>query len=342
MSKSTTKVLKQYLTRYESEIATALPKHLDARNMIRMALTEASTNKELAGCDPRSFFGAVIECSQLGLAIGKTMGQAYLIPFNNTRENTKTINVIMGYRGMISLARRSGNLHSIGAHIVFEGDEFQYLLGDDEKIIHVPKGEYDPERKVVAYYCIARLNDGGIQRAVWSEAQMQKHKERIPAAKSSRSVWNSPIAHDRQEMGKKSMIRAALKYVDLSADYIKAVTLEATADDNRDQGLARNVLVGDYKEIDDEPEQDEPKEKVSRTRQLKQELQTANQDGDEQQGKQLSEYDEALLKARKKIEGSASTKALKENTDAALNEFPNEREIITKTRGDRFEELTTE
>lgn len=349
---ATTRTLQQYMIRHQEQIGNALPSHLDAKNMIRMAMTEVSLNKELHGCDPRSFFGAVIECSQLGLAIGKTLGQAYLVPFNNRRTQTKTINVIVGYKGLISLARRSGNLLEITAHTVFVDDTFDYVKGDDEKIIHIPKevDTPDDDRIVRAYYSIALLSGGGKQRSVWTAAEIDQHKKRIPAAQNSRSVWNSPIAHDRWEMGKKTCIRAVTKYIDLSAEYLRAGALNDRSDMNKDQNLGSHVLVGEFEEVEELGEIESPSEsqpKTSRSQQLKQDLQTATQEDVDPVKPETSagtapksEYDIALAAAVRKVHSSRSTKTLKEYTDAALSAFPDQEETINAAQRKRFETLT--
>ena len=67
---------------FKAELATALPRHLDADRMLRICLTELRKTPKLLQCNPTSFFGAVVQASQLGLEPGSGLGQAYLIPYS--------------------------------------------------------------------------------------------------------------------------------------------------------------------------------------------------------------------------------------------------------------------
>ncbi|EKF2878464.1 recombinase RecT, partial [Escherichia coli] len=82
----------------------------------------------------------IVQCSQLGLEPGSALGHAYLLPFGNKNEKSgkKNVQLIIGYRGMIDLARRSGQIASLSARVVREGDEFNFEFGLDEKLIHRP------------------------------------------------------------------------------------------------------------------------------------------------------------------------------------------------------------
>ena len=119
------------LTAFLPEIKRALPSHLNGDRMARIALTAFRTTPKLAECDPRSVFAAVIQASQLGLE-PNIMGQAYLIPYG------KQCNLIPGYQGLIELARRSGKIVSLYAHVVHDRDAFDYTLGVDKTLTHKP------------------------------------------------------------------------------------------------------------------------------------------------------------------------------------------------------------
>jgi recombination protein RecT len=79
------------LTAWLPEIKRALPKHLNADRMSRIALTAFRRTPKLAECDPRSVFAAVIQASQLGLE-PDTLGRSYLIPYKATRRSATSGN----------------------------------------------------------------------------------------------------------------------------------------------------------------------------------------------------------------------------------------------------------
>src|SRR5699024_349340 len=110
----------------KEQLAAALPRHMTAERMIRIATTEIRKVPALGNCDTMSFVSAIVQCSQLGLEPGSALGHAYLLPFGNKNEKSgkKNVQLIIGYRGMIDLARRSGQIASLSARVVREGDEF--------------------------------------------------------------------------------------------------------------------------------------------------------------------------------------------------------------------------
>jgi recombination protein RecT len=107
--------------------------------LLRIALTEVRRQPKLAECSQASLLSAVFSCAQLGLEPGGALGHAYLVPYG------KEVQFILGYRGMIDLARRSGLIDSITAHAVYEGDRFECEFGLAENLVHVPDWE-NPNR----------------------------------------------------------------------------------------------------------------------------------------------------------------------------------------------------
>lgn len=196
----------------KSQLAIALPKHLDASRFTRIVLTELRKTPALLQCTPQSFTAAVIQAAQLGLELGSGLGYAYLIPYKDTCQ------LIIGYKGLIDLARRSGSLAKIAAYVVYEHDFFDYELGDDEKILHKP-GMGD-RGKPVAVYAIAKLTNGEVQREVMSVHQVEVIRQR---AKRPNPVWGT----DWEEMARKTVIRRICKILPLSPEMRDAIDVEA-------------------------------------------------------------------------------------------------------------------
>ena len=126
----------------EKQFAVALGRTIDPERFVRVALTTVRTNPSLAGCNPQSLLAALMLSAQLGLEPGGPLGHAYLVPFKNE------VTFIPGYRGLITLARRSGEVASIRAHAVFDGDEFssakrgrRSTTPDDENVETHPADE---------------------------------------------------------------------------------------------------------------------------------------------------------------------------------------------------------
>lgn len=207
------------------QIALALPKHITPDRLSRVAITELNRVPALKECDPMSFLGAVMQCAQLGLEPSIGLGQAYLLPFRNNKKGITECQFIIGYRGMIDLARRSGQMVSLSAYAVYEYDEFDYELGLHPNLTHKPSQEAD-RGKLTFVYAVANLKDGGVQFEVMSRAQIDAIRAQSKAGKTDYSPW----ATHYEEMAKKTVIRRLFKYLPVSVEMSKAVGYDELAE----------------------------------------------------------------------------------------------------------------
>lgn len=203
---------------FKSQLAAALPKHMTPDRMARVFLTELRKTPGLVNCDRASLLGAIVQCSQLGLEPGNNLGHAYLLPYG------KECTLIIGYKGLIELARRSGQIISINAREVRENDTFELEYGIDEKLRHIPA---ESERgNLRGFYAIARLKDGGHQFEYMTIPEIDKIKDTSKSSKSKMSPWNDYY----EEMAKKTVIRRLFKYLPVSIEIQRAITLDEQAD----------------------------------------------------------------------------------------------------------------
>lgn len=200
----------QLMVKFRRQIEAALPKHVTADRLMRVCLTEMRRNPSLQRCDPMSFLGAVVTAASLGLEPGGALGQCYLIPYG------KEVNFQIGYRGQIDIARRSGNIVSISARCIYEGDDFEIEYGTDEKLTHIPRFKSD---KILYVYAVAQLKDGGTQFEVMSTEAIEKHRKQYS---KSANVWNT--AWD--EMAKKTLVRRLFKMLPTSIELASALDAE--------------------------------------------------------------------------------------------------------------------
>lgn len=236
-----------------AQIKAALPKHMTAERMARVALTETRKTPKLAKCDARTFIGAIIQLSQLGLEPGGALGHAYLIPFENKRAGTVDVQIIIGYRGMIDLARRSGQIASLSAVIVREGDSFDVALGLNPDLRHV--SSFDPEKAMTFVYAVAVFKDGARQFEVMSRAEVERIRNNSQGYKSALQYdkKDNPWMTHFDEMAKKTVIRRLFKYLPVSVELQRAVVL----DERGDAGLSQMVddlgaFEGSSTEIDED------------------------------------------------------------------------------------------
>lgn len=205
----------------EPEIRRALPAVLTPKRFTRMALSAINNTPELANCTPMSFIAALMNAAQLGVEPNTPLGQAYLIPYKN--KGTMECQFQLGYKGLIDLAYRTGQIQIIQAQVVREFDFFEYQYGLDSRLVHKP-GE--GERGEVTYiYGLFKLSNGGYGFEVSNKAEMDAFAARY--SKSFGSKY-SPWTEDYESMAKKTVIKRALKYAPVSSDFQKALSMDET------------------------------------------------------------------------------------------------------------------
>ncbi len=257
--------VQETLEKMKPQFAMALPDHIKADRMVRVALTAVQNTPKLLECDRNSFFLAVLRAAQLGLEPDGILGQAYLIPYN------KQVQLIPGYKGLIDLARRSGEVSNIIAKEVCKNDEFTVDFSQDVPFVHKPKLDGD-RGEITHFWALARFKDGGFH---WDYLS----KDEVVAIRNGSSGWkmalqyakrdadgnvtevNSPWHNHFIEMGKKTAIRRIAKFLPMSVQ--RAAMVEDLVDSGKkfsaDQ-FGEIIIEGDDNVIDGTAE--EAKEKT--------------------------------------------------------------------------------
>lgn len=210
-------LFQQALTEKRGAIAGRLPAHLNPDRLIKIAITAAAKNPKILDCDRESIMLSVMQAAELGLEPGGALGEGYLVPYG------RTCQFIPGYRGLISLARRSGQIVSIEAHEVYEQDEFTVEFGLDPKLIHRPTLKSE-RGEVVAFYAVARIVGGGVQYDYMTRADVDAIRKR------SRAGSSGPWVTDYNEMGKKTVIRRLFKTLPVSVELCRALEIQAESE----------------------------------------------------------------------------------------------------------------
>lgn len=242
-----------YLLKMKSgEIAKMLPKHLNAERLMKVAQVAATTTPALVKCDVASLVGAIGQCAQMGLEPNTVLGHAYLVPFKTKRKDANgnerwvnSVQVIIGYKGLIDLARRSGQIVSIAAHEVCAADRFELVYGLDEKLNHTPAmGE---RGEVIGFYAVAKLKDGGHCFEFMSRHQVENIRDGSQGFQQAVRFKNEddhPWTKHFVEMGRKTVIRRLAKFLPLSIEFQTAAVLDSMAEAGMDQHI--DSVDGDF------------------------------------------------------------------------------------------------
>lgn len=239
------KGMQQLVLSMKSQIEKALPSVLTGERFSRMILTAMSTTPELQYCTPKSFLGAMMQAAQLGVEPNTPLGQAYLIPYRN--KGVLECQFQIGYKGMIDLAYRSGEVTDVYAHEVHENDQFEYELGLDPKLKHIPAAK--DRGDVIMYYAVFHTKLGGHGFQVMSIEDVKKH-----AAKYSQSYNSSysPWKKNFDEMAKKTVLKKCLKYAPLKTEFVRGLTADETIKTGITTDMTDMVDETEYTDIDAE------------------------------------------------------------------------------------------
>lgn len=212
----------------------ALPAHMNAERLVRIALTTLRLNPKLYKCTPDSFMGALFQSAQLGLE-PNIEGQAYIIPVNNKKQingEWKTIpeaQFQIGYKGYVELFYRHQNSVSLHFDKVRDGDEFSYQYGTSASLTHVPSWDTGGEARF--YYAVAKLKNGGTVFKVMSKEECIEHGKQHSKCfdkKNEEFYKNTPWAKDTDSMCMKTVLIQLMKLLPKSIEIQRAISADET------------------------------------------------------------------------------------------------------------------
>lgn len=205
------------------QIQRALPSHMSAERMARVALTALMRTPKLAECTQASFFKCLLDLSSWGLEPDGR--RAYLIPYRDNKNNVTECTLILDYKGLVELCYRSGFVKDIHCDVVRSGDVFAYSLGKVQQ--HTPWAfRLDEARpsdagEIVAAYCIVQMKDDATHNEVMTRKEIDGIRSRSKAGNSG--PWQTDFA----EMCKKTIFRRASKWLPLSSEIVEAFDRDA-------------------------------------------------------------------------------------------------------------------
>lgn len=232
-------ILSGLLEKHKNQIAVALPRHLTPERMIRVALTAVSQTPALAECAPITIAAAIVQASILGLEPSSVLGEAYLVPFWNSKAKRKECQLIPGYMGLIKLTRNTGEVSVFDAQIVYSGDDFEFHKGSEIYWRHKWKrtGERGTKQGVWAGYV---LKDGTKNFEYWTIEQINLHRDRYSKGARDKDGNLTGAWRDSPEwMEKKTVIRQVIKLMPKSVELATALRL----DEMGEVGLPQDIDV---------------------------------------------------------------------------------------------------
>lgn len=207
--------LSDILQRMKPQIEKALPGAIGVDRVIRVALTSIQQTPKLLDCTPGSVYRALLEASQLGLTLDGPLGWAYLIPFKDQAT------MMLGYRGIIHLLHKGGEVVKVIARAVYEFDPvYEVRMGTEEQITHQPCLSGN-RGKIIGAYSVAWMKNGATSFDYLTEEDIEATKAFVKA--KNKGYLPGPWKSNEGEMVRKTVLRRHAKYLPVSPEAINAL-----------------------------------------------------------------------------------------------------------------------
>lgn len=202
---------------FRAKMKSTLPQHITPDTMVRIVLNEFIKQPKLLECTPESLQLSILDACTLGLRLASVSGEAYLVPVWSGKRRQFECSLWPGYRGYIKLARQSGEIKQIRAHIVYANEYFRLEAGTESRIEHTPIIDDSDPGEMIGVYAVAEFKDGGYQFHYMTRRQVNKVRDSSKSKDKNGNVYG-PWLDYYEEMSKKSAIRALMKYLPMEAE----------------------------------------------------------------------------------------------------------------------------
>lgn len=230
-----------------------MPDNVDQQRFGNLVVTAVMRTPQLIKCfatreGEASLIVAAIQCASLGLEPNTPLKEAALVPRKN--HGRDECQLMVEYRGLIKLARRSGDISTIGAEVVHEVDEFDYQLGLNPTLTHRPYDGDDDPGALTHCYCVVELRDGGKQfvvvprRVVYAD-----HRSKSDSWRNEKSRPYSPWTNFEESMWRKTAVRCIEPFLPLTSEFRQALDVDERELEIRDNEI---VTVGTSPYADDD------------------------------------------------------------------------------------------
>lgn len=231
-------------------LPSILPNGMSEERFAAVTVQAIAKNPDLLNADPATVIMASLEAAQLGLEPTGSLSRAWMVTYGEKAQ------LMIGYQGLIDLARRSGEVKKVVARVVYDGDVFAVEYGTNESITHTPALATSDPSAITHVYAIAWLANGDTSFDVMTKEQVDAIRAR------SRSANKGPWVTDYAEMAKKTVVRRLMKALPLTAEVMDAVQrdderwfgqVEASVDANSRAAAVRALVASKTQPAQDAP-----------------------------------------------------------------------------------------
>ena len=170
----------------------------EAQKFISSIISATSTTPAMQACEPTTIVSSALLANALDLSLSPQLGLAYMVPFEDNKNGRTVATFILGYKGYIQLAIRSGKYRKINVVAVKEGEFVSYNpLTEDLQVNLIADDEERERAATVGYYAYFELVNGFQKSLYWSKKKMLLHADKYSKAFSLEAKKGKQPKYDR-------------------------------------------------------------------------------------------------------------------------------------------------
>lgn len=220
-----------FMDKLKPQMALALPKHLTADRMARLALTAFSGSEKLQNCDPKSIAASIMTAGQLGLEPGIN-GAGFLVPYG------RTCTFVPGWKGLVDLVARSGR-GTVYTGVIFKDQEYTWLDGARRDLIIHNETDLDDPDDITHAYAIGWVKDSSMPIIeLWRVTKIVKHRDKYNKVGKSHYSFR-----DWEMYARKIPLLQVLKYMPCSIEVSNAIAISHAAESGRGATIENGIVI---------------------------------------------------------------------------------------------------
>ena len=220
-----------FMDKLKPQMALALPKHLTADRMARLALTAFSTSEKLQQCDPKTIAASIMTAGQLGLEPGVN-GAGFLVPYG------RTCTFVPGWKGLVDLVSRSGR-GTVFTGVIFKDQEYTYTDGARRDLVIHNETDLDDPEDITHAYSVGWVKDATMPIIeLWRVTKIRKHRDKYNKQGTKHYSYR-----DWEMYARKIPLLQVLKYMPCSIEVQNAIAVSNAAESGRLATIENGMVI---------------------------------------------------------------------------------------------------
>lgn len=243
------KAFSGFMDQLKPQMALALPKHLTADRMARLALTAFSTSPQLQRCTHKSIAASIMTAGQLGLEPGVN-GAGFLIPYKDT------CTFVPGWKGLVDLVSRSGR-GTVFTGVIFKDQQYTYTDGARRDLVIHNETDLDDPRDITHAFAVGWVNGATMPIIeLWRVSKITKHRDKYNKVGQKHYSFR-----DWEMYARKVPLLQVLKYMPCSIEVSNAIAVANVTEQGRGAIIENGIVI----DLDDHGQMEEAPQKESGT-----------------------------------------------------------------------------